>query len=292
LQGESLDIIGDTEQMVSAAALEVAQRGYHVGQLLVLDFAQAAVHHGNAQLFVHDSSASRPLWLPSPVVLQEIDAIEERLLQQLDTSSSTTAALPQFCAIDLACGCGRDVVFLAKRPHWRVSIGIDYLEQQLEAVRSLADREQVAERVKVLQHDLEKDGLPCASVLRELVSATATTTTTTTSAPSSETTLATTASSHYQLFDLVTVARYLHRPLLPHLYSLIRPGGFLVYHTFMKGCESTQVGRPKRPQFLLQPDELRSVFGEQLGMEIIVDRVDTIHDGRPTSFFVARKPVQ
>lgn len=57
-----------------------------------------------------------------------------------------------------------------------------------------------------------------------------------------------------QRFDAVVVTNYLWRPLLPTLVASVAEGGVLIYETFAAGNES--VGRPSRPDFLLQPGEL------------------------------------
>lgn len=80
----------------------------------------------------------------------------------------------------------------------------------------------------------------------------------------------------------------LDRPLIPDvLAKLTKPGGMVAYHTFMKGSE--QFGRPRSAKHLLQPGELADNFS-RIGWEIVVDSVVTISDGRPCSFFIARKP--
>lgn len=55
-------------------------------------------------------------------------------------------------------------------------------------------------------------------------------------------------------FDAVVVTNYLWRPLLPAIASAVAPGGVLLYETFAAGNET--VGKPSRPDFLLQPGEL------------------------------------
>ena len=55
-------------------------------------------------------------------------------------------------------------------------------------------------------------------------------------------------------FGAVVVTNYLWRPLLPLIVDSVAPGGVLIYETFATGNET--VGRPARPQFLLQPGEL------------------------------------
>lgn len=58
-------------------------------------------------------------------------------------------------------------------------------------------------------------------------------------------------------FDAVVVTNYLWRPLLPAILACVAPGGVLIYETFAAGNET--VGKPSRPDFLLQPGELLAV---------------------------------
>jgi SAM-dependent methyltransferase len=55
-------------------------------------------------------------------------------------------------------------------------------------------------------------------------------------------------------FGGVVVTNYLWRALLPAIVACVAPGGVLLYETFAMGNET--VGRPSRPDFLLQPGEL------------------------------------
>ena len=59
-------------------------------------------------------------------------------------------------------------------------------------------------------------------------------------------------------YDGIIVTNYLHRPLLPALAGALAPGGALIYETFAQGNE--RFGRPRNPDFLLQPGELLQVF--------------------------------
>jgi SAM-dependent methyltransferase len=63
-----------------------------------------------------------------------------------------------------------------------------------------------------------------------------------------------------QTFDAVVVTHYLWRPLLPRVVQSISEGGVLIYETFAAGNET--VGRPSRPDFLLQPGELLRVTAD------------------------------
>ena len=59
-------------------------------------------------------------------------------------------------------------------------------------------------------------------------------------------------------FEAVVVTNYLHRPLFPKILASLRPGGVLIYETFMLGNE--RFGRPSNPEFLLRPGELLQAF--------------------------------
>jgi SAM-dependent methyltransferase len=62
-------------------------------------------------------------------------------------------------------------------------------------------------------------------------------------------------------FSGIVVTNYLHRPLFSHLKATVKPGGIIIYKTFSVGNE--KFGRPRNPNFLLQEDELRTVFSKQ-----------------------------
>lgn len=66
-------------------------------------------------------------------------------------------------------------------------------------------------------------------------------------------------------FGAVVVTNYLHRPLFPHLFAALQPGGMLLYETFMIGNE--RFGKPSRPEFLLNDGEL---------LELVRDRFSVI----------------
>jgi SAM-dependent methyltransferase len=55
-------------------------------------------------------------------------------------------------------------------------------------------------------------------------------------------------------FDAVVVTNYLWRPLWPAIRAALADGGLWLHETFADGQQT--VGRPSRPEFLLQPGEL------------------------------------
>jgi len=57
-----------------------------------------------------------------------------------------------------------------------------------------------------------------------------------------------------QTFDALVTTHYLWRPLWPTLLASLSPGGVYIHETFAHG--NATVGKPSRPDFLLQPGEL------------------------------------
>jgi hypothetical protein len=123
-------------------------------------------------------------------------------------------------ALDLACGSGRDAVYLATLG-MKVA-AVDLLPEALERSADLAARTGV--ELQVLRADVEH-GPPLAPAA----------------------------------CDLVIVFNFLHRPLFAQLREAVTRGGFLIYETFLVE-QRERFGKPSREAFLLQPGELRSAF--------------------------------
>ncbi|MDG4813425.1 methyltransferase domain-containing protein [Hydrogenovibrio sp. 3SP14C1] len=87
-----------------------------------------------------------------------------------------------------------------------------------------------------------------------------------------------------QPVDLIVVIRYLNRALFDSIKTLLKPNGYLVFQTFVEGVEA--FGSPKNPNYILKKGELAKTFKD---FRIIVDRIDTLNDGRPVASFIAQK---
>lgn len=118
---------------------------------------------------------------------------------------------PQGTVLDVACGAGRHMQFLAELGH--AVTGVDRSPEALQAARPWGH---------TVQADIENGPWPFPDLT----------------------------------FDAVVVTHYLWRALLPTLLDSLAPGGVLLYETFAAGNEA--VGKPSRPDFLLQPGELLS----------------------------------
>ena len=87
--------------------------------------------------------------------------------------------------------------------------------------------------------------------------------------------------------------RFLIRPLFPLLQKFLEPGAMIAWsHFTLEEDGSWGYPHPKTTKFILEFNELESLFGEKDGFEILVNKHirDTDH-GRPLQIFIARKKV-
>lgn len=224
-------LAGDAKHLAAAVAL-LQYKGYRIAEQIVLD--GAALQQLQADNKLEQGHTLHRAWQPCP------------LLQQWPILAEKWQIKPGK-GLDLACGNGRDAVFLALQG-WQMT-AIDYLPRALNKAQSLAQHFQVDVRLQAL--DLEQNSTGTID----------------------------------EQFDLLLIARYLHRPLLAKLSALLKPGGVLLYQTFMQ--DAKQWGSPKSPQHLLADKELANYFSQ---LTILRDTIDYLADGRPVSSFVAQKP--
>ena len=125
---------------------------------------------------------------------------------------------PQGRVLDVACGPGRHIRWFCKRGH--PATGVDHSAESIDYVADLVASGQAEAVVADIENGLWPlmKGINCRQ------------------------------------FDAVVVTNYLWRPLFPTLLASLAPGGVLIYETFAAGNET--VGKPSRPDFLLQPGEL------------------------------------
>lgn len=89
-------------------------------------------------------------------------------------------------------------------------------------------------------------------------------------------------------FDLLVVARYLNRDLLPVLSTWIRPGGWLFYKTFNKRFLKTNPGF--NSDYTVDPGELNDAFADLDIQASDIDQSELVPDNR-LSFIFAQKPL-
>ena len=133
-------------------------------------------------------------------------------------------AAPGASVLDIACGGGRHLAWFAQRGH-----PVTGVDRDTAAARArLPDAE-------LITADIEAGPWPLALALAE-------------------------DSAAARQFGLVVVTNYLWRALWPQILGSVAPGGVLIYETFAVGNET--VGRPSRPDFLLQSGELLRVCAD------------------------------
>ena len=89
-------------------------------------------------------------------------------------------------------------------------------------------------------------------------------------------------------FDLITVFYYLQRDLAPMIVHALKPGGILVYETFLIDNHE-RFNHPRRREFCLERNELLSLFGE---LRVLAYREGAQNFGRGpfTAALVAQRP--
>jgi SAM-dependent methyltransferase len=122
-------------------------------------------------------------------------------------------------ALDLACGRGRNALWLARRG--LATQAMDRDEAAVQFVRDEAARLGLPLRASAV--DLERRDFTLDAFS----------------------------------YDLIVVVHYLHRALFPAIRDALRTGGVLVYETFTR--DQAERGKPTNPAFLLEPGELREL---------------------------------
>ena len=94
--------------------------------------------------------------------------------------------------------------------------------------------------------------------------------------------------STYQIekgeYDVIICFNYLQRSLIPQIKDGLRPGGMVVYETFI--VDQAQFGRPRNPDYLLEHNELLDMFRE---LRCLRYREGIIEPGKAVASIVAQK---
>lgn len=169
--------------------------------------------------------------------------------------------LPPGPALDLACGRGRNALFLAEHERqvtavdWS-SAALDILEESARAVRIPVRRIQRMDDTKtqrgagidLLHANLEAAALPA------------------------------------NRYSVILCVRYLQRSLFPQICRSLRPGGMLLFETYTK-AQLDFCGGPRDPAHLLNNGELKRALPE---LEVVFYR--ELRAGQGIASLAARKP--
>lgn len=121
-------------------------------------------------------------------------------------------------ALDVATGKGRNAVFLAEQG-FRVD-AMDISAVALEEARRIAQAKGV--EINFIQTDLDGAQLP------------------------------------ERAYDLIVNFNFLERALIPRMQSALKPGGHIVFETFL--IDQRELGHPRNPAYLLGHNELLDLF--------------------------------
>jgi SAM-dependent methyltransferase len=151
---------------------------------------------------------------------------------------------PQGSALDLACGLGGNALLLAQCG--LTTSAWDIADTGLKKLQLFASRQKLL--VTTRQIDLENDVFPNLT------------------------------------FDVITVSRYLHRPLFANIVAALNKGGTVFYQTFTANGSR---GAPSNPNFLLTDNELLERFSN---LETLFYRQDNNNDNQPNmAYYIGRK---
>lgn len=126
--------------------------------------------------------------------------------------------IPTGCALDIACGRGRNALLLAARGFQVHAVDISSIGLEQAATRAREKSLSISWQCA----DLQSTALPEAS------------------------------------YDLVVDINYLQRSLIPGIRAALKPGGWLVFETFL--IDQQTIGHPKNPDYLLAHNELLDWF--------------------------------
>jgi tellurite methyltransferase len=163
--------------------------------------------------------------------------------------------LPLGPALDLACGTGRNALFLARK---RPVTAVDRSEAALDALAKRAALAGIAvsrgsgidrarSGVRIVVADLERSQLPT------------------------------------EAFNAIICTDYLQRSLFPKMVAALAPNGMLMFETFTRAQLEFAEG-PRDPLYLLDPGELRTAFPQ---LKTVFYR--ELNAGRGIASLLARK---
>ena len=148
-------------------------------------------------------------------------------------------------ALDVAMGSGRNAIYLAKMG-FEVE-GIDTSREAIEEALARALQEGISIQTRV--EDLQK--IPYIDE---------------------------------DTYDLVICFNYLQRSLIPQMKNWVKPGGMLVYETFV--VDQVRFGKPRNPDHLLMHNELLHAFKD---FRVLRYREGIIEGKKAIASIVARK---
>ncbi|KAJ1916313.1 hypothetical protein H4219_003841 [Mycoemilia scoparia] len=270
---------------------------------------------------------------PANFMSSTIDSIESELLLlslskpsepiRPDTLTVKSTVCRYWKALDIGCGSGRDIAFLALRglqnnndgtaPNsagycWDIT-GLDNLSSCVKRCNSYAQRLGVSTRMRAIQTSAINIEPPQQH--SQKVNTHGNTYNTQPSPipqhphPQKEKEEGFLLENCPNFYDLVTIIRFLCRPEFEKIDRCIKPGGFIMISTFVdlepdernagainakQPDGKIEAKKPASPHLRLKQNELKSWWCGVKGYKVFSDIIENTEDGRPLNSFLAQKP--
>ena len=174
-----------------------------------------------------------------------MDAHFDDTLQPAQFLVDNIDLLPRGRALDIAMGSGRNAIYLAK-----IGFEVEGVDSSREAIEEALKRaREVGVSIKTRVEDLEK--IPYFDE---------------------------------EAYDLVICFNYLQRSLMSQMKNWVKPGGMLVYETFI--IDQVRFGKPHNPDYLLRYNELLHAFRN---FRVLRYREGVIEGSRAIASILAQK---
>lgn len=195
------------------------------------------------------------LFQPCPVLEANINIIE----QPADSLRT---------CLDIGCGSGRDIIYLAARG-WKVH-GIDNWKGAVRRATAAAHNYGLSDRMTITRASIEPDGhLKGYDGSEEQAQA-----------------------AIAGKYSLVLCVRFLSRGFFEQMRRAVARGGFLLVSTFVEddNC-NPEVAKlyPSKDCHVLKQSELAESFGPAQGFCIVCNTINDLHDSRLVTCFLAQK---
>ena len=168
------------------------------------------------------------------------------------------ACQPDCSAIDVACGLGRNALFLA-RQGWRVD-AVDISPVALEQLAAKAKQENLDITCRPVDLESSKPGEPSSGLFGT------------------------------QQYDLALMVRYTNLPLIALLANATKPGGYVIVEEHL--VTDAEVVGPSNPRYRVAPHALRSAAA---GLDVLAyeEGLVVAPDGRTAALaqLIARRPL-
>jgi len=177
--------------------------------------------------------------------MDKVTGLDDKLNEPAQFLVENIGLLPRGRALDIAMGTGPNAIYLA-----RMGFRVEGVDASVEAVNEALDRA----RAQVVSIQTRVEDLEKIPYFDE------------------------------EVYDLVICFNYLQRSLMPQLRNWVKPGGMVVYETFI--VDQARFVRPRNPDHLLRHNELLHTFRD---FRVLRYREGVLEDRKAVASILAQK---